>query len=235
MLRFGSQVVKHRKIILIISILLLIPSVFGFIGTRINYDVLTYLPESIDTIKGQNILQDEFGKGGFAMVMVDGMSVKDVSGFKDKIEKVDHVDTVIWYDTILDLSVPEEMLPEEIYDKFNSGDSTLMAVFFDRPTSDDETLEAITEIRKIGDRSCYISGMSCFVEDLKELIETEEPIYVAVAVILAMIVLGIFMNSFALPILFIAGIGMAIIYNMGSNIFMGEISFITQAIAIHIQ
>jgi len=215
--------------------LLLIPSAFGFIGTRINYDVLTYLPESIDTIKGQNILLDEFGKGGFAMVMVDGMEKKEVSVFKSKIEKVDHVDTVIWYDTVLDLSVPEEMIPEDIYDRFNSGDSTLMAVFFDKPTSDDETLDAIKEIRQIGGKQCFISGMSCFVEDLKELIETEEPVYVAVAVILAMIVLGIFMNSFALPLLFIGGIGMAIIFNMGSNIFMGEISFITQAIAAVLQ
>ena len=137
MLRFGSSVVKHRKAIIIISLLLLIPSLFGMIGTRINYDVLTYLPDSIDTIKGQNILLDEFGKGGFAMVMVEDMKSKDVSKFKKKIEAVDHVDTVIWYDTILDLSVPESMLPENIYERFNSGDTTLMAVFFDKPTSDD--------------------------------------------------------------------------------------------------
>ncbi len=235
MLRFGSAVVKARKIIVVVAILLLVPSMFGFIGTRINYDVLTYLPSSIETIKGQDILLDEFGKGGFAMVMVEGMEVRDVSDLKKEIQAVDHVDTVIWYDTILDVSVPEIMLPEEIYDKFNSGDTTLMAVFFDKPTSDDETLEAIKEIREIGGKQCFISGMSCFVEDLKELIEHEEPIYVAVAVILAMIVLGIFMNSFALPLLFIAGIGMAIIYNMGSNIVMGEISFITQAIAAVLQ
>ena len=235
MLRFGSAVVKARKIIVIVAILLLVPSMFGFIGTRINYDVLTYLPSSIETIKGQDILLDEFGKGGFAMVMVEGMEIRDVSDLKKEIQAVDHVDTVIWYDTILDISVPESMLPEEIYDKFNSGDTTLMAVFFDKPTSDDETLEAVKEIREIGGKQCFISGMSCFVEDLKELIEHEEPIYVAVAVILAMIVLGIFMNSFALPLLFIAGIGMAIIYNMGSNIVMGEISFITQAIAAVLQ
>ncbi len=235
MLRFAKGVVKSRKIIIIIALLLLIPSALGMIGTRINYDVLTYLPDSIDTIKGQDILLDEFGKGGFAMVMVDGMEPKQVAEFKDKIEKVDSVATVIWYDTVLDLSVPEEMLPESVYDKFNSGDSTLMAVFFDKPTSADETLAAVEEIRQIGGKQCFISGMTCFVEDLKDLIETEEPVYVAVAVILAMIVLGIFMNSFALPLLFIAGIGMAILYNMGLSYLSGEMSFITQAIAAVLQ
>ena len=204
-------------------------------GTRINYDVLTYLPKSIDTIKGQDILLDEFGKGGFAMVMVEGMDVKDVAKFKDKLEAIDHVDSVIWYDTILDLSVPEQMLPENIYNKFNNGDTTLMAVFLDRPTSDDESLEAICEMRELGGKQCFISSMTGFVEDTKELIEHEEPVYVAVAVLLAMIVLGIFLNSFALPFLFIAGIGMAIIYNMGACIFGGEICFITQAIAAVLQ
>ena len=235
MLRFARAVVRRRRIIIIIALLLLIPSVFGIIGTRVNYDVLTYLPDSIETIKGQNILLDEFGKGGFAMIMVDGMEYRDVAKFKDKVEAVDHVDTVIWYDTVLDLSVPVEMIPESIYNKFNSGDTTLMAVFFDKPTSDDETLDAIVKIREIGGKQAFISGMSCFVEDLKELIEHEEPIYVAVAVILAMIVLGIFMDSFAIPLIFIAGIGMAILYNMGANIISGEISFITQAIAAVLQ
>ncbi len=235
MLGFGRAIARKRKIIVIIAFLLLIPSVFGFIGTRINYDVLTYLPKSIDTIRGQDILLDEFGKGGFAMVMVDGMETKEVAKLKAKLEAVDHVDTIIWYDTILDLSVPEVMLPEDIYDKFNSGDTTLMAVFFDLPTSDDETLEAVTEMRQICGKQGFISGMTCFVEDLKELIEKEEPVYVAVAVVLAMIVLGIFMNSFAIPVIFILGIGMAIMYNMGSNLIQGEISFITQAIAAVLQ
>ncbi|MBQ9016391.1 MAG: MMPL family transporter [Firmicutes bacterium] len=235
LLGFAKAVVRRRKLIIIVALLLLIPSAIGFINTRINYDVLTYLPDSIDTIRGQDILLDEFGKGGFGMIMVEGMDTKDVAKFKAKVEDVPHVDTVIWYDSILDLSVPESMLPENIYDKFNSGDTTLMAVFFDRPTSDDETLDAVVKIRKLGGQQAFLSGMSCFVEDLKELIEKEEPIYVAVAVLLAMIVLGIFMNSFALPLLFISGIGMAIIYNMGSNIFSGEISFITEAIAAVLQ
>ncbi len=232
---FAKAVVKRRKVIIIVALILLVPSVFGMIGTRINYDVLTYLPDSIDTIKGQDILLDEFGKGGFGMIMVDGMKPKDVADFKAEVEKVPHVDTVIWYDTVLDLSVPETMLPDDVYEKFNSGDTTLMAVFFDKPTSDDDTLEAVTQIRKIGGKQCFISGMTCFVEDLKELIETEEPVYVAVAVLLAMIVLGIFLDSFALPLLFIAGIGMAILYNMGLSYISGEMSFITQAIAAVLQ
>ena len=235
MLGFAKAVVRRRKLIIIIALILLVPSLFGMINTRINYDVLTYLPDSIDTIKGQDILLDEFGKGGFGMIMVEGMNTKDVAKFKAKVEDVPHVDTVIWYDTILDLSVPESMLPKEIYDKFNSGDTTLMAVFFDRPTSDDDTLAAVTQIRMIGGKQAFISGMSCFVEDLKELIETEEPIYVAVAVLLAMIVLGIFLDSFALPLLFIAGIGLAILYNMGLSYVAGEMSFITQAIAAVLQ
>ena len=235
MLSFARAVVRRRRIIIIIALLLLIPSVFGFIGTRVNYDVLTYLPDSIQTIKGQDILLDEFGKGGFAMIMVEDMEYRDVAKFKEKVEAVDHVDTVIWYNTILDLSVPVEMLPESIYDKFNYGDTTLMAVFFDKPTSDDETLDAIVKIREIGGKQAFISSMSSFVEDTKELIEHEEPIYVAVAVLLAIIVLGIFMDSFAIPLIFIAGIGMAIMYNMGSNIFQGQISFITQAIAAVLQ
>lgn len=232
---FAKAVVKRRKVIIIVALILLVPSVFGMIGTRINYDVLTYLPDSIDTIKGQDILLDEFGKGGFGMIMVDGMKPKEVADFKAEVEKVPHVDTVIWYDTVLDLSVPETMLPDDVYEKFNSGDTTLMAVFFDKPTSDDDTLEAVTQIRKIGGKQCFISGMTCFVEDLKELIETEEPVYVAVAVLLAMIVLGIFLDSFALPLLFIAGIGMAILYNMGLSYISGEMSFITQAIAAVLQ
>ena len=166
---FAKAVVKRRKVIIIVALILLVPSVFGMIGTRINYDVLTYLPDSIDTIKGQDILLDEFGKGGFGMIMVDGMKPKDVADFKAEVEKVPHVDTVIWYDTVLDLSVPETMLPDDVYEKFNSGDTTLMAVFFDKPTSDDDTLEAVTQIRKIGGKQCFISGMTCFVEDLKDI------------------------------------------------------------------
>ena len=204
-------------------------------ATRINYDVLSYLPDDIETIKGQDILLDEFGKGGFSMVMVDGMDKKDVAELKSKIEKVDHVDSVIWYDTLVDSSVPYEMIPENIYDEFNSGDTTLMAVFFDESTSSDESMDAVSEIRKIGGKQCFVSGMTAFVEDLKELAEKEEPVYVAIAVVLCCIVLAIFMDSWIIPLVFIAGIGMSILYNLGSNVFMGQISYITKALSAVLQ
>ncbi|MFQ8602189.1 MAG: efflux RND transporter permease subunit [Anaerovoracaceae bacterium] len=235
MLKFGEAVTRKRKLILIVAVLLLIPSFIGMIMTRINYDVLDYLPDDIQTIKGQNILLDEFGKGGFSMVMVEGMEKKDVSDLKSKIEKVDNVDSVIWYDSILDVSVPYEILPENIYDEFNSGDTTLMAVFFDKSTSSDESMKAVSQIRKLGNEQCFVSGMTAFVEDLKNLAEKEEPVYVAIAVLLSCIVLALFMDSWIIPLLFISGIGMAILYNLGSNIFMGEISYITKALSAVLQ
>ena len=235
MLKLGEAVTRKRKLILVIAVLLLIPSVIGMMATRINYDVLSYLPDDIETIKGQDILLDEFGKGGFSMVMVDGMDKKDVAELKSKIEKVDHVDSVIWYDTLVDSSVPYEMIPENIYDEFNSGDTTLMAVFFDESTSSDESMDAVSEIRKIGGKQCFVSGMTAFVEDLKELAEKEEPVYVAIAVVLCCIVLAIFMDSWIIPLVFIAGIGMSILYNLGSNVFMGQISYITKALSAVLQ
>lgn len=235
MLKLGKAITGKRKLILVIAVLLLIPSFFGMVMTRINYDVLDYLPDDIETMQGQEILLDEFGKGGFSMVMVEGMEKKDVAGLKEKIERVDHVDSVIWYDSIVDVSVPYEMIPESVYEEFNSGDTTLMAVFFDSSTSSDETMSAIEEIRHIGKEQCFVSGMSAFVTDLKELAEKEEPIYVGIAVILAAIVLAVFMDSWIIPVLFLAGIGMAILYNLGSNVFMGEISYITKALSAVLQ
>ena len=235
MLKLGEAVTRKRKLILVIAVLLLIPSVIGMMATRINYDVLSYLPDDIETIKGQDILLDEFGKGGFSMVMVDGMDKKDVAELKSKIEKVDHVDSVVWYDTLVDSSVPYEMIPKNIYNEFNSGDTTLMAVFFDESTSSDESMGAVSEIRKIGGKQCFVSGMTAFVEDLKELAEKEEPVYVAIAVVLCCIVLAIFMDSWIIPLVFIAGIGMSILYNLGSNVFMGQISYITKALSAVLQ
>lgn len=235
MLRFGEAITKKRKLILVIAVLLLIPSLLGIMATRINYDVLSYLPDDIETIKGQDILLDEFGKGGFSMVMVDGMDNKDVAALKSKIEKVDNVDSVVWYDSIMDISVPEDMIPDSIYKDFNNGDTTLMAVFFDKGTSADESLAASKEIRHIGGQQCFVSGMTAFVSDLKDLAEKEEPVYVLIAVVLACVVLAIFMDSWIIPVLFIAGIGMAILYNLGSNVFMGEISYITKALSAVLQ
>lgn len=233
--KLGKGIVKCRVPILIISILLLIPSFFGMVKTRINYDILSYLPDDIDTMKGQNIMLDEFGKGGFSMVIIEGMDDKDVSKLKEKIEKVDHVDSVIWYDTIADLSLPKEVLPDDIYDIFNSGDSTMMAVFFDQSTSADSTLDAVKEIRSIAGEQCFVSGMSSIVADIKDLTVSEMTAYVIIAVILISIILAITMDSFLIPVFFMISVGMAILYNLGTNIFKGEISFITQALAAVLQ
>lgn len=231
MVNFGKKVVKYRVLILILGVLLLIPSVFGYLNTRVNYDVLTYLPDNIETMKGQDILVNDFGTGAFSMFIVDGMEEKDVAELKEKIEKVDHVANVIWYDSIADISVPMSMLPDDIYDVFNSDTGTMMAIFFDEGTSSDGTMDAIAQIRKIAGKQCFLSGMSAVVTDTKNLAEKETPVYVLIAVILAVIVLGLTMESFFVPLLFMLSIGMAIIYNLGSNYFMGEISYITKAFA----
>ena len=235
MVNFGKKVVKYRVLILILGVLLLIPSVLGYLNTRVNYDVLTYLPDNIETMKGQDILVNDFGTGAFSMFIVDGMEEKDVAELKEKIEKVDHVTNVIWYDSIADISVPMSMLPDDIYDVFNSDTGTMMAIFFDEGTSSDGTMDAIAQIRKIAGKQCFLSGMSAVVTDTKNLAEKETPVYVLIAVILAVIVLGLTMESFFVPLLFMLSIGMAIIYNLGSNYFMGEISYITKALAAVLQ
>ncbi len=205
------------------------------IKTRINYDILSYLPEDIETMKGQDVLMDEFGKGGFSMVMIQGMSDKDVAATKKKIEAVDHVADVVWYDTIADISIPKEVLPDDLYEFFNSGDATLMAVFFDDTTAGDGTLNAIEEIRKITDKQCFVSGMSAVNLDIKNLSNEESVMYVVIAVLLVSIVLAITMESFLMPVFMMISIGMAILYNMGTNIFLGEISFITKALSAVLQ
>ena len=235
MVNFGKKVVKYRVLILIFGVLLLIPSVFGYLNTRVNYDVLTYLPDNIETMKGQDILVNDFGTGAFSMFIVDGMEEKNVAELKEKIEKVDHVANVIWYDSIADISVPMSMLPDDIYDVFNSDTGTMMAIFFDEGTSSDGTMDAIAQIRKIAGKQCFLSGMSAVVTDTKNLAEKETPVYVLIAVILAVIVLGLTMESFFVPLLFMLSIGMAIIYNLGSNYFMGEISYIKKALAAVLQ
>ena len=235
MLKFGQAVTKKRKIILIVGLLLIIPAAIGYFNTRVNYDVLLYLPDTMETVKGQDILLDEFNKGGFSMVMVEGMDKKETAALKKDIEKVDHVDSVIWVDSVLDLSVPDEVLPDKVYDVYNEGDSTLMAVFFDTPTSDEGSIEAVQDIRKLGGKHCFLSGMSAFVTDLKELAEAQEPVYVAIATILAMVVMALLMDSWMLSVVFIIGIGITIIYNMGTNWFLGDISYITKAIAAVLQ
>lgn len=237
MINFGKGVVKLRIPIFILSLVLLIPSALGYFHTRVNYDILTYLPGEIDTMKGQDILLDEFGTGAFSMCVVEGMEDKDVSAMRKEMEKVDHVKKIIWYDSVSDLSVPTEMLPEDLQEVFinEDKDATLMAIFFDTSMSADETMDAIEELRHVADKQCYISGMSAVVTDTKGLINQEVPIYVLIAVVLAIIVLSLTMDSAIIPIFFLLSIGMAIVYNLGSNVFRGEISYVTQAIAAVLQ
>lgn len=234
-MKFSRAVVKYRIPIVIISILLLIPSVIGIVKTRINYDILSYLPGDIDTMEGQDIMLDEFGKGGFSFVILEGMDDKDIVKLKEKIEQVDAVGDVLWYDTAADITIPKELLPDDIYDVFNNKDSTMMAVFFNKSTSADESLDAVAEIRKIAGEQCFISGMTAIVEDIKELTNEEMPMYVVIAVILTSIVLAVSMDSFLIPVIFMLSLGMSILYNLGTNIFKGEISFLTQALTAVLQ
>lgn len=235
MVKIGKKIVKFRVPILILSIILLIPAVWGYVNTRINYDVLTYLPEDIETMQGQEIMTNDFGIGAFSMLMVDGMEDKDIVKLKEKVEKVDGVANVLWYDSLADISVPQSMLPSKLYDEYNTEDGTMMAVFFKDGTSSDETMKAITEIRKITGEQCFLSGMSAIVEDTKELAEKETPLYVLIAVALSALVLAITMESIFVPVLFLLSIGIAIVYNLGTNVFFGEISYITKALAAVLQ
>lgn len=237
MIKFGKTVVKLRIPILILSFLLLIPSAIGYFNTRVNYDILTYLPKDIETMKGQDILLDEFGTGAFSFCVVDGMEPKDISAMREEMAQVDHVKDVIWYDSILDVSIPMEMLPDDLYEFFNNkdADSTLMVVLYDTSMSADETMEAIETIRGLVKDQCFISGMSAVVTDTKNLSAQEVPIYVLIAVILAVVVLSLTMDSAIMPLFFLLSIGMAIVYNLGSNVFKGEISYVTQALAAVLQ
>ncbi|MBR4359219.1 MAG: MMPL family transporter [Clostridia bacterium] len=234
-MRFARAVVKNRAAILILAVLLLIPSVVGMARTRINYDMLDYLPADMDTVIGQNMLMEDFGKGAFSFLVVENMPDSDVAALKTKIEGVEHVESVIWYTSFFDLSLPKEMLPEKLYSAFNTENATLMAVFFDTSTSADETMTAIREIRAIAGRQCFVSGMSALVTDLKDLCEREEPIYVGIAVALACAAMMIFLDGWLVPFVFLANIGLAILINMGTNYFLGEISYITKALAAVLQ
>lgn len=235
MVKTGKWIAKHRILIVLIGILLLIPSVIGTIKTRINYDILSYLPESLETIKGQDVMVDEFGTGAFSMVVVEDMPLKDVQKLKNKFEEIEHVKKVLWYDDIADISVPTSMVPKDLKDIFFADDSTMMLVLFDNTTSSDEAMEAVTNMRAIADKQCFISGMSGVVTDIKNLCLQELPIYVAIAALFSFIVLEITGTSFVVPILFLLCIGISILYNMGTNIFLGEISYLTQALVAILQ
>ena len=234
-MRFSRAVVKHRVLIIVLVLVLMVPSVLGMIGTRINYDMLNYLPDSMDTVIGQDELMKDFGKGAFSFIVVENMPDKDVEKVVNKVKKVDHVQTVLWYSSLADISIPKEMLPDEIYDAFNTDNATMMAVFFDSATSADVTMDAIREIRKVAGKQCFVSGMSALVTDLKDLCEKEEPIYVGIAVILACAAMLILLDGWLVPFVFLASIGMMILLNLGTNYFFGEISYITKALSAVLQ
>ena len=234
-MRFSKAVVRCRVPILIFTILLLIPCVFGMINTRINYDMLDYLPGDMDTVKGQDTLLEDFGKGAFSFIIVEDMQPKDVAKLTEKIKTVEHVETVLWYNTLADVSIPMELLPDEIFREFNTDHSTMIAVFFDSATSADVTMDAIREIRSIAGKQCFVSGMSALVTDLKDLCEKEEPIYVGIAVALALVAMLVFLDSFLVPFIFLASIGAMILVNLGTNYFLGEISYITKALSAVLQ
>ncbi len=235
MVKVGKWIARHKKLILFIGLVLLFPAMLGYISTRVNYDVLSYLPDTLETVKGQDIMVDEFGIGAFSMVVVEDMELKDVASLKEKIEDVDHVKNVLWYDSVMDLSVPVEMLPKDLREALFKGNATMMIALFDNTTSSDEAMNAVTAIRKIVSKNCFVSGMTGVVTDIKSLALKEMPAYVVIAGGLSLLVLFLAMDSFVVPILFLLSIGIAVIYNMGTNIFLGEISYITQALTAVLQ
>lgn len=232
---YGKWVVRHRRAIIIIALLSLIPCTFAYSQLKCNYDLLSYLPDSIQTVQGQDILKDEFGKGAFSFVITEGLTDQENSDLKQKIEQVDHVDTVLWPNELTDRNIPKRIIPDKYYDAFNNGDATMMAVFFDTGTSDDATLDAVDQIRNISSQEVMVSGMSAFVDDLKTIAQREEPIYVLVAVIGAVIGLLLLTDSFLVPVVFLSSIGIAIMWNMGTNFIFGQISYVTKALAAVLQ
>ena len=235
MIDVGKFIARHRYIMMLIAVLLLIPSALGFLRTRVNYDLLSYLPETLDTVAGQDIMVDEFGSGGFAMVVVEGMDMKDVQKLEDRYREIDHVSKTLWYTDVADLSVPVELLPRDLRECFFKGDATLMMVLFDGTTSSDDSMNALKEMRKITDQQVYISGMTGVVTDIADLCMSELPIYVVIAAVLSLLVLTIATHYFLIPVIFLLSIGMAIVYNMGTNFFLGEISYVTQAVTAVLQ
>ncbi len=233
--KFGKFIVKFRRIILAAAVLLLIPAGICYVNTKVNYDLLYYLPDDIDTMKGQDIMLDEFGAGAFSMVVLENMDYEHVAALKDKIENVEYVEKVIWYDSFLDTDVPAQILPDSLYDAFNTEDSTLMMVIFNDSSSGEGTMKAIGDIKKLAKKECFVSGISAIVADTRDLAESETPVYVVLASVISCIVMGLLMDSFLIPVLFLLSIGMAIMYNLGSNIIVGEISYVTKALAAVLQ
>ena len=234
-IKFGKWITRHKALVLILAFLLMVPAIIGYVSTRINYDLLSYLPDSLETVSGQDTMVDEFGMGAFSMIVVEDMENKDVVALKEKLEKVEHVEDILWYDDAMDITVPKEMLPEKLQEALFNGNATMMIALFDDTTSADSTMDAISEMREIVKKQAFISGMSGVVTDIKNLALAEMPVYVVVAAVLALVILLLTMDSLVTPFIFLLGIGMAIIYNMGSNIIFGEISYITQALTAILQ
>ena len=235
MIKFGKWIAKHKVLIVIISMLLLIPSFLGMAATRVNYDILSYLPDSLETVEGQDIMVDEFGMGAFSMVVVEDMELKDVAKLKEKFQDVEHVKDVLWYDSVADLSIPVSMIPAKFKDGFFNGDETMMIALFDDTTSSDAAMEAVTDMRKIANEQCFISGMSGVVTDIKNIALQEMPIYVVIAACLSLLVLLLAMDSLIIPVLFLLSVGLAVVYNLGSNIFLGEVCYITKSLTAVLQ
>ena len=235
MIKFGKWIAKHKVLIVIISMLLLIPSFLGMAATRVNYDILSYLPDSLETVEGQDIMVDEFGMGAFSMVVVEDMDLKDVAKLKEKFQDVEHVKDVLWYDSVADLSIPVSMIPAKFKDAFFNGDATMMIALFDNTTSSDAAMEAVTDMRKIANEQCFISGMSGVVTDIKNIALQEMPIYVVIAACLSLLVLLLAMDSLVIPVLFLLSVGLAVVYNLGSNIFFGEVCYITKSLTAVLQ
>ena len=235
MSKIGELIARSRYLILIIGGLLIIPSVLGFIATRVNYDLLSYLPDSLETINGQDIMVDEFGMGAFTMIIVEGMDDRDIDDLADRIADIDHVEKVLWHGSLIDLSVPLELLPVRLRDGLVRGDSTLLIAFLDDTTSSDESMGAVKEMRRIVGDKCFVSGMTGIVADIADLCMKELPVYVVIAAILSFLVLELTTESFIVPFFFLLSIGISILYNLGSNVFLGEISYVTQALTAVMQ
>lgn len=235
MIKVGKWIAKNKVLIVLISMILLIPSVIGMAATRVNYDILSYLPDSLETVEGQDIMVDEFGMGAFSMVVVEDMDLKDVAALKEKFQDVEHVKDVLWYDSVADLSIPVSMIPDKFKDAFFNGDATMMIALFDNTTSSDAAMEAVTDMRKIANEQCFISGMSGVVTDIKNIALEEMPIYVVIAAGLSLLVLLLAMDSLVVPILFLLSVGLAVLYNLGSNIFLGQVCYITKSLTAVLQ
>ena len=235
MVKVGKWIAKHKVLVLLIGLLLVFPSMIGIAKTRVNYDLLSYLPETLETVKGQDIMVDEFGMGAFSMVVVENMEMKDIQKLEDEFSQVEHVKDVLWYDDVADISLPVEMIPQDVRKAFFKGDATMMLVLFDNTTSSDEAMDALTELRKLANKQCFISGMTGVVTDIKNIAMKELPIYVVIAAVLSLVVLELTSGSFVVPFLFLLSIGLAILYNLGSNIIFGETSYITQALTAVLQ